>query len=140
MENFTIKRYLHRIMLLFFLLFVCNKFLLRPWILDSDSPSIFKITVLSLPNFIEAVMGTILLTGILTFLQYRIYLFTSLKTNTLYGIAVSLAGIYVVLQEFKIHNLGGRNIYDPYDVLASLLGLITIFFILKRKGFVEKRG
>jgi hypothetical protein len=48
----------------------------------------------------------------------------------LYLLAVTFAGIYVITQELKIHNLGGQNIYDPNDVVFSILGLIIGFSIV----------
>ena len=45
-------------------------------------------------------------------------------------LATAAAAVYVILQEFKIHNLGGENVYDPYDVVFSVIGLITAYLIL----------
>ncbi len=59
-----------------------------------------------------------------------------LNDQTIYLIATLAAAVYVILQEFKIHNLGGANTYDPYDVVASIIGLITVFTILKLNGFL----
>lgn len=138
MEAFRIKRYIIRTFTLLFVAFILNKFWIRPWILENDMPPFFDIVVLSLPNFIEAVMGSLVVVGILLNLKFRYPKnFETWSEKAIYVIAISLAGIYVVLQEFKIHNLGGQNIYDPWDVIASVLGLVTTGVILNVWGFKE---
>jgi hypothetical protein len=66
-----------------------------------------------------------------------LYISTSLlKTNQklkpiyVYSIAVLIAGVYVLLQEFKVHDLGGANVFDLYDVVFSCLGLILVYLYL----------
>ena len=76
-------------------------------------------------------MGTILLGYMgLVLKHHRFPFLAEIKNATIYVIATFLAAIYVILQEFKIHNLGGRNIYDPYDVIFSVLGLIAAYLLL----------
>jgi len=107
-------------------------------VLENDYPNIFQIVVLSLPNFSEAVMGTLLLTGIL--LELRLFLgdkLRSIKTTSLYLVAVMLASIYVISQEFKLHNIGGNNVYDPYDLIASGIGLALTYITIIKLGFLE---
>ena len=41
-----------------------------------------------------------------------------------------MAGVYVLLQEFKIHNLGGNNVFNSTDVFFSILGLVVSIFLL----------
>lgn len=138
MKEFKIKRYILRLYALLFVVFVLNKFWIRPWILENNMPQLFDIIVLSLPNFIEAVMGTISIAGILLYIQFRYPKnFGAWNEKTIYFIAIFLTGIYVVLQEFKIHNLGGRNTYDPWDVVASVLGLMVTGVVLNRWGLKE---
>ena len=55
----------------------------------------------------------------------------------IYQIAVTITAIYVISQELKFHNLGGNNVYDPYDLIASIIGLIGTFVIIKLLGFME---
>lgn len=111
------------------------KFLCRPVIVSNDYPPVLKTFVLSYPNFCEAIAGTItvmyiLLTlqGIATNRSFQI----NLKEKHLYIIGVILSGAYVILQELKIHNLGGKNVYDFNDVVFSITGLITIYILLLR--------
>ena len=61
-----------------------------------------------------------------------------IKDRYIYLIAVSIALIYSVSQEFKFHNLGGNNVYDPFDVIASLIGLGITYGLIQVFGFVEK--
>ena len=61
-----------------------------------------------------------------------------LKDSNIHILAVVLASIYVISQELKFHNLGGNNIYDPNDLIASIIGLIGTFIIVEKFGFVDK--
>lgn len=54
-----------------------------------------------------------------------------LKTPVLYILATLLAAIYVLTQEFKVHNLGGNNVFDWNDVGFSLIGLVTGYLCLR---------
>jgi hypothetical protein len=83
-------------------------------------------------------MGTLILTGIL--LQLRQFLGDKLKlsnTTYVYLTALILASIYVISQEFELHNIGGNNVYDPYDLVASIVGLTLTYLIIRRFGFIE---
>lgn len=111
------------------------KFVVRPFILENEYTGLVKIFVLSYPNFCEAVAGTLVV--VFNLLLLRGFLIKKKPTyiiqeKLLYLIGSLLAGIYVILQEFKIHNLGGRNVYDPYDVVFSVAGLIITYFLLIR--------
>lgn len=101
---------------------------IRPSVLESQAPELVKLFLLSFPNFCEAIVG------ILTLTMLGLYANRRLKwpNNTIYIVAVSLAAIYVITQEFKIHNLGGNNIYDPNDVLFSITGLCHGFVLIYR--------
>ncbi|WP_299220518.1 hypothetical protein [uncultured Aquimarina sp.] len=119
-----------RIQILLIILFVVFKFI-RPAVLNSSSPEWIKITLLSLPNFFEAVIGTLILTGIGLYLNLRILSRKrQIKRNLIYVIAPVLGGIYVISQELKLHNLGGDNIYDSNDLIFSVIGLITGYLIV----------
>ncbi|MEP2447184.1 MAG: hypothetical protein ABJI69_08145 [Balneola sp.] len=39
----------------------------------------------------------------------------------------------------KFHNLGGRNVYDPNDVVASIIGLVFVFIMLNAYGIGLKK-
>lgn len=135
MQEIPIKLYIKRLFLGAFLLFVANKFYLRPWVLRLEWDGIAEIFVFSVPNFAEAIMGTIAVTGIL--LQARRYFQWKVRETSLYTLATLAAGIYVVSQELKFHNLGGNNVYDPNDLMASLVGLVLTFALVNLYGFTE---
>jgi len=120
-----------RIMFVVVIMFIFNKFFLRPYILENDFPEFINIFVLSLPNFCEAVVGGLLITNLSLFIKHK-YLktFSNVTNNFIYLFAVLFTAIYVILQEFKIHNLGGNNTYDPFDILFSVIGLITVYLLL----------
>ena len=139
MKEISIKKYVRYLFGIAILVFILNKLYIRPWILENDVSGIFLIVTYSIPNLIEAVIGTLILTGIL--LQTRQYFnqkFGKLKDIHIYVLAVSLASIYVISQELKFHNLGGNNTYDPNDLIASIVGLIGTFVVVQNFGFVNK--
>ncbi len=139
MKEIPIKKYIRYLFGMAILVFIMNKLYLRPWILENETPNVLLIFTYSIPNLIEAIIGTIILTGIL--LQVRQYFnkkFGSIKDTYIHIIAVSIASIYVISQELKFHNLGGNNVYDPYDIVASIIGLIGTFVIIQLLGFTEK--
>lgn len=124
-------RILVRIQLGIIVTFIANKIWIRPFVLEHDVSAILNTFVLSYPNFCEAVVGTILLSYLgLVAKHHGFPLVKNIKNAHIYIIVTLLAAAYVILQEFKIHNLGGRNIYDPYDVLFSVLGLIVTYALL----------
>ncbi len=134
----TIKQYISYLFVLTAMAFVLNKFHLRPFVQKNSYPEFLQIVVLSLPNFAEAVMGTLLLTGIL--LQVRQHFskkFGTIKTSHVYLIALSLASVYVISQELKFHNIGGNNTYDHFDIIASLIGLTFTYLIISKFGFAD---
>jgi len=48
-----------------------------------------------------------------------------------------------VTQELGVHDLGGANVVDPWDVGASLLGLVVALMCMRRWGLLrgaEARG
>ncbi len=121
-----------------FVLFVLNKFVFRPYILAGDFPSVIRHLVLSFPNFAEAVMGMLVVTGILfRAKQYRNKIFKKIESGKVYLVAALFTALYTLSQELRFHNLGGNNIYDPYDLVASILGIVTIYLYLNRTGFVN---
>jgi hypothetical protein len=108
--------------------------------MGNDVPDFFLIVTYSIPNLVEAIIGTLILTGIL--LQIRQHFnkkFGSIKDTYIHILAVCIASIYVISQELKFHNLGGNNVYDPYDIVASLIGLIATFGIIQLFGFIKKK-
>lgn len=120
-----------RIMLVVVLIFICNKFYLRSYVLENDFPEFLDIFVLSIPNLCEAILGGLLLTNIGLFAKHKFLNAPSnITENHIYLFAVLVTAMYVLFQEFKIHNLGGNNVHDPFDVLFSVIGLLIVSFIL----------
>ena len=120
--------------------FVLNKFVVRPWVLKAGLPALFDVLVNSLPNLSEAIIGTLLLTGIGLQLRARSSgRLGDLPDTIVYLLAILVSGVYVLSQELKFHNLGGNNIYDPWDLLFSIVGLAAMGIVLGRYGFADLR-
>ncbi|NAS30278.1 hypothetical protein GTQ40_04795 [Flavobacteriaceae bacterium R38] len=137
----SIKPYIKYLYIGMLLMHSANKFLIRPWVLEHHFSRFWVVLVNSLPNFLEAVVGIIVLTGI--GLLLKVCFFKALNTinnKTLLSIASVIAGIYVITQELKIHNLGGRNVYDPNDLIASIIGLVFTYLLIYKKGILKKEG
>jgi hypothetical protein len=82
---------------------------------------------------------TLILTGILLQVRERFNKkLRAIKAVHVHIIASTIAAVYVISQELKFHNLGGNNVYDPYDLLASFIGLIGTFGIIHFIGFTDK--
>jgi hypothetical protein len=121
---------LARIQIVLITLFIILK-RIRPTILENNPLEWIKIALLSLPNFFEAVIGPLILTGIGLYANTRMLSKKrQVKPNMLYVVATTLSGIYVITQELKIHNLGGNNVCDKNDVLFSIAGLLIGYLIL----------
>ncbi|WP_075340446.1 hypothetical protein [Tenacibaculum agarivorans] len=118
---------LTRIQFIIIVLFVLFK-LLRPIVLQHTSIEFLKILVLSLPNFFEGILGVLLLTGIGLLVTKR----SNINKKLMYLTALVIASVYTITQEFKIHNLGGNNVFDLNDVLFSIVGLLLGYFIVTK--------
>ena len=68
----VIKKYVKHLFGIAFAIFISNKFFLRPWVIEHDLPELFQIVVFSIPNLIEAILGTLVLTGILLQLRQKV--------------------------------------------------------------------
>ncbi|MEM8907279.1 MAG: hypothetical protein AAGD05_05480 [Bacteroidota bacterium] len=136
LTDFRMHGLIRRLFFGLLLLFVCNKLWIRPWVIEHLPLPFFHTIVYTLPNFVEAVVGTFTITALL-FLAKRTWWPTASALG-IYTLASSLAAVYVITQELKIHNLGGRNVYDPYDLLASVSGLAFGYWMLLRYGFLAK--
>lgn len=139
MKELPIKKYIRYLFGVSILVFILNKLFLRSWIIENTVSDFFLVVTYSIPNLIEAIVGTLILTGIL--LQTRQYFKEKIgfiKDTYIYQIAVITTAIYVISQELKFHNLGGNNVYDPYDLFASIIGLVGTFVIIQRLGFTNK--
>ena len=133
----VIKKYVKHLFGIAFAIFISNKFFLRPWVIEHDLPELFQIVVFSIPNLIEAILGTLVLTGILLQLRQKLNKLENTKETTVYMIASCIAALYVISQELKFHNLGGNNIYDPYDLGASIIGLLLTSMVINKFGFTD---
>ena len=124
MKEIAIRPYVRYLSGVAFATFILNKLYIRAWVIENELPTPFQIIVFSIPNLIEAVIGMLVLTAILLQLRQVFNKDDKIKESTIYLIALIISALYVIPQELKIHNLGGRNVYDPYDLIASIIGLL----------------
>jgi hypothetical protein len=140
MKEIQIKKYVRYLFGVSILLFILNKLYIRPWILENEWSGFVLILTNSIPNLLEAVIGTLLLTGI--FLQLHQSFnkkIKPIKDIYIHISAVVIASIYVLSQELKFHNLGGNNVFDTYDLITSIIGLVGTFIVIQLFGFVYKK-
>lgn len=129
------KPHIQRVFVFTFILFMSNKFIFRPWILENTDHAVIHGAVYSLPNFCEAVMGVIILTNLAIYARGSIKTLSAITHPMIYHGATLIALIYVTTQEYGLHSLGGNNIFDPIDLLASVLGLVFINRLIAKTGF-----
>ncbi|MEO1054891.1 MAG: hypothetical protein AAFX87_29930 [Bacteroidota bacterium] len=130
------KPYIRYLFVIVFLAFVFNKIYLRTWVLEHELGAFFEMIVYSIPNFFEAILGTIVATAISLSLKDAFR--HKVKDALVYPISLSFASIYVITQELKLHNLGGNNVYDVNDLMASVIGLILMASLFFTCGFRKK--
>ena len=137
----TSQNILLRIQLIIIASYFVLKFLIRPIVIENEYTGLIKTIALSYPNFSEAIAGSIVIAFILLVINGKFgKKGLKLEEKHIPIISILTSGIYVLLQEFKIHNIGGTNVYDPYDAIFSILGLIVAFGLLiyiKPKYIVE---
>lgn len=139
MKEIQIKKYVKYLFGISILVFILNKLYFRPWILENELSGIALTITNSIPNLLEAIIGTLFLTRILIQIKQSFIKKTiKVKDIFLHILAVVIASIYVISQEIKFHNLGGNNVYDTYDLLASFIGLIVTFGIIQLFGFYDE--
>ena len=139
MREIPIKKYVRYLFGVAILLFFLNKLYFRPWIIENGSIDLLMIVTYSIPNLLEAIIGTLIFTGLL--FQTRQYFnekISTIKDIYIHIMAVSIVGFYVISQELTFHNIGGNNVYDPYDLIASIIGLAGTFAIIQLFGFTDK--
>ncbi|WP_421896310.1 hypothetical protein [Marinoscillum sp.] len=135
-KKIKIKPYVIYLFVGMFVMFALNKLLLRPFVLQNDLANALQVMVLSFPNFAEAVMGTMVLTGILFRVKHiTLQKVTFLQPGHVFLAAAILAAIYVIFGELRVHNLGNNNTYDPNDLIASVIGLNLAYFTVRKFGF-----
>ncbi|XWN37880.1 MAG: hypothetical protein ROO71_02910 [Balneola sp.] len=116
-------------------LFFILKLWFRPWIREQEGFEMLKIISNSFPNFVEAYIGVFTVSSLLMLSKSKGFRWTiPLKDRAIYLIATLFSALFVITQEMKIHNLGGENIYDFNDIIASVIGLIFIFMMLNLYG------
>lgn len=123
-----IRKLIRTLFLVVFVFIILKSF--RPQILSWSDNNILKTFLYSFPNLAEAVSGVLILTCILLYFFRILNNRKSPQDLILYLCAALLAGIYVITQELKIHNLGGKNIYDPNDLVFSIIGIVTGFCLV----------
>ncbi len=124
-------RILIRIQIVVIVLFIFFKWIRRS-VVEFGVPDFIRITLYSLPNFWEAIAGTIILTAVgLVANQRFLSPEKKLREHTIYLLSIFFGGLFVITQELKIHNLGGDNVYDPYDLGFSIAGLLLSYFLFQ---------
>ncbi|MDH7445986.1 hypothetical protein [Aquimarina sp. 2201CG14-23] len=132
-ERFNDIMKLARIELIIIPIFILFKYI-RPKVLESASPEFLKITLLSIPNFFEAIVGTLTLTGVFLFINDRMNIKRQISLKIIYILAVIAAAIYVITQELNIINIRTNKTFDQNDIFFSIVGLIigyTIILLVK---------
>ena len=120
---------LARIELIIIPIFVFFKYI-RPGVLKSGASDFFKITLLSLPNFFEAIIGILTLTGVILLMNDRLNKKYQVGPKIIYIIAVALAAMYVILQELNIINIRTNTTFDQNDLIFSAIGLVIGYLII----------
>jgi len=135
LNNLKVRGATWNVYLLNFGLYFGLKLWFRPWVKEQEGLELIKLIANSFPNYVEAYMGTFTIAGLLIIGRLKGYSWVkNLSDIKIYTISATLAAIYVISQEMKFHNLGGANIYDPNDVIASIIGLAFIFVMLNIYG------
>lgn len=140
LNDLTVRGVTWNIYLINMGIFFLLKLWFRPWLWEQEGFEILKTISNSLPNFIEAYVGVFCISGLFLLAKIKSYSWVrNLSEKWVYAISTVLAAIFVITQEMKFHNLGGRNIYDPNDVVASIIGLVFVFVMLNVYGIGLKK-
>lgn len=141
MAELRLRRYVRALFAGAFAVFMVNKFALRPAFESRPLPEALGVLTYSVPNFCEAVMGLTVISGLLWWSQQRgLALFRGWRPRGILALATVLTGTYVLTQEVGMHRLGGNNVFDPNDVLASLLGLAMTAGLFLKYGVLEEKS
>jgi hypothetical protein len=123
------------------LAFLVNRHAVRPWVLNNVDGGPATVMANSLPNFLEAIIGTIDIAIILLIIVRRsVWLDRRIGRTTIYVVATVLAGLFVVSCELNWIRFRGPNVYDSNDLVASILGLLMILFLLFRFGLIKEHS
>ena len=133
-----IKRYLIRLYLGALAFFVVNKFVIRALTADAAVPGWLEVVTLSSPNLVEAIVGTTNVAVLLLLARRHLgQRWAAVSDSAVYTTAALLAATFVLTQEFKLHDLGGRNVYDPLDAVASGIGVVAMWLLFHRYGVLK---
>lgn len=140
--DLPIKSYLFRLYVGALGFFAVNKLIIRPVTSDASVPRWLEVLIYSSPNLVEAVVGMTTVAVLLLLARRRVGRGWSWASDSvIYGLSALLAGSYVLSQEFKLHDLGGRNVFDPLDAAASAVGVVAMWGLFLRYGvLVETSG
>jgi hypothetical protein len=117
--------------------FLLHRHFLRPLVLESFSSGYLVIMVNSFPNFLEGIIGTITLSGLgLWFRNRGKNPSPENETAMFFNWMTIVAVAHVISQELNWYSITRENTYDPYDVVASILGLLVINRILNSVGLL----
>ena len=123
------------------LAFLVNRHAVRPWVLDNVEGGPATVLVNSLPNLIEAIIGTIDVALVLLIIVRRnLRLKHCIGHTTMYVVATVIAGLFVISSELNWIHFRGPNVYDPNDIVASIFGLLITLFLLTRIGLVTEQS
>lgn len=140
MQELKFKRYLYFVSLSAVLTLVLSKSVLRPWVRKNDFHEFFGIILNSIPNFLEPLVGVPAVTGILLMLRHgQAGFLKRFSEKAIYVLSILLSSLYVFSQELKLHSLGGNNVYDPNDLIASGIGLLFMLGLMFRFGFIRSQ-
>ena len=133
-----IKSHIRIIYLICFFLFILNKAYVRKLVFQGKLHAVLETISYSIPNFFEAVMGTSMVVAILLIAKSKSVKFLRDMSHwNLKIIGIAFSTIFVITQELKIHNFGGRNVYDFNDLIASVIGLLFIAYVILKYGVME---
>lgn len=107
------------------LVFVVVKHL-RSELAQAFPSAAFKVFLYSFPNFAEGLVGFLALAMVLLLAAQRRRLARRfLSLPWICACAFFGSALYVISQELGLHDLGGHQSYDAYDILFSIAGLIA---------------
>ncbi len=137
-EELRLRGYVRALFVAAFVVFVLNKFLVRPLFELRELPELVTVVSYSLPNFCEAVMGLTVTSGLIAWVHRRgLAPLQAMGNIARQMLASVLATTYVLTQEVGFHDLGGNNVYDPNDVVASVLGIALMSVLFLRYGVLD---
>ena len=117
--------------------FLLHRYFFRPWVLESYETGFLVIVVNSFPNFLEGIIGSISLSGLVLWFKTSP---PESETPAFFNWIAIIVVVYVITQELNWYTITRENIADPYDVVASILGVILINRILISVGLIAYKN